>query len=304
MKLSELIRHFSFDAIIPELVAQDPKSATQLAWYKEAYDTLLETKPAEEGWEIEVIRVEDYFHARHCEGQPWDGCLASEVVIKDDIPEISAVARILWGMTFYGFTEEERKTAFDDEPRNIYELKAEALRDRRFRNYAYGLAGPFELKHRSLTMEDWNVYYRRKARRNRPKRMRDARQKRSIARLERAGKVKAAIERFPISKGLEYLFDTHQILELNFASHVPDVGERAAYIAELLTKYYTGDLTPYSRCEILMTTNPEHPVSADELSTIQAALAAKLSPDIVINYHTAVNNAHSPNIILFIVLSR
>jgi len=38
MKLKELIRHFSFDAIIPELVIQDPKAVTQLAWYKEAED--------------------------------------------------------------------------------------------------------------------------------------------------------------------------------------------------------------------------------------------------------------------------
>ena len=306
MKLSELIRHFSFNAIIPELVAQDPKSATQLAWYKEAYDTLLETKPADEGWDIEVIRDKDYVHARHCEGQPWDGCLASEVVIKDDISEISAVARILWGMTFYGYTEEERKTAFDDKPRNVYERKAEALRNRHFRNYAYGLAGSFELKHRSLTMEDWEIFHRRKGKRNRAKRMRDARQERSIARLERSGKVQVAINRFPISasEDLEYLFNTHQILELNFASHVPQVGERATYLAELLTRYYTGDLTPYSRCEVLMTTSQEHPVSADELSTIKAALSTKLSSVIDIHYHTATSYAHSPNIILFIVFSR
>ena len=136
--------------------------------------------------------------------------------------------------------------------------------------------------------------------------MRDARQERSIARLERSGKVQVTINRDPISasEDLEYLFNTHQILELNFASHVPEVGERAAYIAELLTKYYTGNLTPYCRCEVLMTSSPEHPVSADELSTIQAALSAKLSPDIDIHYHTAVNNANSPNIILFLVLSR
>ena len=43
-------------------------------------------------------------------------------------------------------------------------------------------------------------------------------------------------------ESLEYLFETHQILELNFASHVQTVGERAGYIAELLTKYYRGDL--------------------------------------------------------------
>lgn len=314
MKLNELIRHFSFDAIIPELVIQDPKAATQLAWYKEAYDTLLETKPDDEGWEIEVIRSRDeyddgsyqeYVHARHCEGQPWKGCLASEVVIKDDIPEISAIARIIWGMTFYGYTEDERKNAFDDEPHNIYERKAEALRDRQFRNYAYGLAGSFELKHRSLTMEAWEIFHRRKAKRNRAKRMRDARQERSIARLERSGKVQVAVNRFPISasEDLEYLFNTHQILELNFASHVSGVGERAAYIAELLTKYYTGNLTPYSRCEVLVTTSPAHPVTTEELSAIQAALSTKLSPDIDIHYHTAVNNAHSPNIFLFIVLS-
>ena len=315
MKLSELIRHFSFDAIIPELVAQDPKSATQLAWYKEAYDTLRETKPADEGWEIEVIRCRDehddgssqeYVHARHCEGQPWEGCLASEVIIKDHIPEISAVARILWGMTFYGYTKEERENVFNDEPQNVYERKAEALRNRQFRNYAYGLAGSFELKHRSLTMEAWEIFHRRKAKRNRAKRMRDARQERSIARLERSGKVQVAINRFPISSSedLEYLFNTHQILELNFASHVPQVGERATYLAELLTRYYTGDFTPYSRCEVLMTTSQEHPVSADELSTIKAALSTKLSSVIDIHYHTATSYAHSPNIILFIVFSR
>lgn len=220
--------------------------------------------------------------------------------------EISAVTRILWGMTFYGYIKEERENVFNDEPQNVYERKAEALRNRQFRNYAYGLAGPFELKHRFLTMEDLEIFHRRKGKRNRAKRMRDARQERSIARLKRSGKVQMAINRFPISasEDLEYLFNTHQILELNFASHVPKVGERAAYIAELLTKYYTGNLTPYSRCEVLVTTSPAHPVTTEELSAIQAVLSTKLSPDIDIHFHTAINNAHSSNIILFIVLSR
>ncbi len=60
-------------------------------------------------------------------------------------------------MTFYGYTEEERKGRFDDASRNIYEQKAERLRDRQFWNYAYGLAGPFEMEHRFLTMKDCEI---------------------------------------------------------------------------------------------------------------------------------------------------
>ncbi len=91
MKLSELIRKYPFDAIVPELIAQDPKTESQLAWYKQAYDTLLETASAEDSWKIEVTREYDvldgwkrhyYVHAHDCEGMPWDGCLASEVVLR------------------------------------------------------------------------------------------------------------------------------------------------------------------------------------------------------------------------------
>lgn len=54
MKLNELIRKYPFDTVVPELVAQDARAESQLAWYKQVYDTLLETTPAEDAWEIEV----------------------------------------------------------------------------------------------------------------------------------------------------------------------------------------------------------------------------------------------------------
>lgn len=315
MKLSELIRKHPFDTIIPELIAQDPKAESQLAWYKQAYDTLMETTPSEDSWEIEVVRDYDehndgtrheYVHARNCEGQPWDGCLASEVVIKDGLSEISALARILWGMTFYGYTEEERNGRFDDAPRNIYEQKAERLRDRQFRNYAYGLAGPFELEHRSLTIEDWDVYNRREAHRNRSKRMRDARQKRSIARLERAGKVQAAIDRFQPKdrESLEYLFETHQIIELNFASHVQTAGARATYIQELLTNYYRGDLSNYTHCEVLLTTSSENLVTDEELRILSDAFLFIMPHTPSIRHWLQIDDALNYNIKLFLILSR
>lgn len=330
MKLSELIRKYPFDTIVPELIAQDAKAESQLAWYKQAYNTLLETAPAGDSWEIEVTREFDeldgggrhyYVHAHDCEGMPWDGCLASEVVIRDDIPELSAVARILWGMTFYGYTEEEKRHRCDDKPRNIYEQKAERLRDRQFRNYAYGLGGKFEMENRALTWEDWEVYCRRKAHRNRAKRMRDARQNRSIERLDRAGKVQAAIDRFQSKdhEPLEYLFDTHQILELTFTSHVQTAGERATYISELLTKYYRGNLSDYTHCEILLTTSDQHPVSVVELRALHIAIASLFgittdseghtlsysTPQLpVIRYRSQTAESMAHNIELFLILSR
>lgn len=316
MKLYELIRKHSFDAIAPELIAQDPKAESQLVWYKQAYDTLLETTPSDEGSrEIEVVwnfgpnddgKCHEHVHARYCEGQPWDSCLASEVVIKEDISEVSALARILWGMTFYGYTEEEQNRSFNDTPRNIYEQKAERLRDRQFQNYAYGLAGPFELEHRALTMEGWQVYHRREAHRNRSKRMRDARQKRSIARLERAGKVQNAIDLFPASSSddLEYLFETHQILELNFASHVNTTKERAAYIYNLLANYYRGDLSKFTRCEILFTTSSANPPSEDEILILNEALSSLIPHNFAIRHWMQFKEDLRENLCVFIILSR
>ena len=321
MKLCELIRKYSFDTIVPELIAQDPKSGTQLAWYKQAYDTLLETIPSDDVWEIEVVRKTDekedgqphaYVHALHCEGMPWDGCLGSEVVIRDGIPEVGALARILWGMTFYGYTEEDRATVFDTPVQNAFQRKAEYLRNRQFLNYSYGLAGEFNRKHRALTLEDWNTFHRRKAHRNRTKRMRDARQERSIARLDRAGKVQSAIDRFRPGdhETLKYLFDTRQILELRFGSHVSEEQERIGYIAELITKYFHQDLSIYTRCEVLITTAPNHPVSSNEIHVLHSVIAPLLgmSPDegksSGLRFFHQMDEALGHNVKLFLVLSR
>lgn len=321
MKLSDLIRNYPFDSIVPELIALDPETETQLAWYKQAYDILLETKPSDDSWEIEVARNTDqkedgtlqgYVHARHCEGQPWDGCLGCEVVIQDGIPEASALARILWGMTFYGYSEEDRSGKCDNRPRNIFQSKAERLRDNQFRNYSYGLAGEFGRRYRSLSPEGWKVFHWRKAHCNRAKRMRDARQERSIARLERAGKVQMALDRFlpKDREALEYLFETQRILELDFGSHIHEAGERASYVTELITKYFHGDISMYTRCEILITTAPEFRLSADELRTIYMALVPLLGiPSDAddhphLRYFSRTDRSMDRNLHLHLVLSR
>lgn len=137
--------------------------------------------------------------------------------------------------------------------------------------------------------------------------MRDARQKRSIARLDRAGKVKAVIDRFPAKdhEDFEYLFNTHQILELTFTSHVQTAGERISYIADLLTNYFRGDLSGYTHYEALFTTSPEHPVVKDEFGAIKYLLGSLYdSPKIVqMRCHTSTDQNLGPNLKLYLVLS-
>ncbi len=83
------------------------------------------------------------------------------------IGEEEALAQILWHMTLWGFTPEHEGFR-DDTPSNIFECKAKELERRQFLNRA--------------------------------KRMRDARQERSIARLERMGKIQRLIDRIMISQ--------------------------------------------------------------------------------------------------------
>ena len=101
--------------------------------------------------------------------------------------------------------------------------------------------------------EEWEVYNRRKAHRNRAKRMRDSRRERSIARLMRAAKVEQAIQealiRCPFIHyvDLEYLFETESIYEDRFRSVPMEGVTRGDYLLELFRKYDRQDWSQYDR---------------------------------------------------------
>lgn len=283
MTLHELIHRHEFDAIVPELVSIDPENVpSNLYAFKEAFDDLRRMTPGDaEGEQIEITTVVDtdedgkeldrYIHASHCEGDAWNTCLAKEVIVGTVIGEEKALARILWHMTFWGFTPEHEGFR-DDTPSNKYERQAEALRRRQFLNYARGIADSFELEHLCLSSEGWKEYYRRESHRNRAKRMRDARQERSIARLERKGKVQNLIDR--ILSGtypdidhadLKYLFDTSVICEFDFYSRTPTDEGRIAYIVDNLEMYFCpDDLKDYKRFEAFVEYPSCKPIDGQE----------------------------------------
>ena len=289
MTLQELFRKHEFESIVPLLIAIDEKNVPDnLYAFKEAFDDLRRMTPGDSGGEQIVVstevetdedgnEIERYLYASNCEAQPWDECLAKEVIFGSVIGEEKALAQILWHMTFYGFSPEQE--LFPDRSiQNKYEQKAKELERRQFLNYAKGIAHPFEIEHLCLSMEGWEKYHQREVHRNRAKRMRDARQERSIARLERMGKVQRLIDKLlpttPVlaASDYAYLFDTSKIWELEFNSRTPDVASRAEYIADNIRKNFHFELTEYTRMEMVVCCSSVYPATAEELRILCKAI--------------------------------
>lgn len=311
MTLQELILRYEFETIVPDLITIDPdKIPSNLYAFKEAFDNLRRMPPGDPGGEQIVVdlfidtdddgvELDRYIYADNCEGDAWDSCLAKEVVFGENIGEAAGLARILWHLTFWDFTPTHE--GFPDWiPRNKYEVQAEALERKQFLNYAKGIANSLEIENICLSMEGWEEYDRRKAHRNRPKRMRDARQDRSIARLKRKGKVQNIISRIlaanpayalcpenrddilllqdlratPVTAdSFRYLFDTKVICELDFYSRTPDSAGRANYISQNIFKYFKDDTSTYTKAVLLIESSSDYPLKISEYEPLDAAIS-------------------------------
>ena len=291
MILHDLIHKYEFDTIVPHLIAIDPEDVPyNLYAFKEAFDDLRRMMPGNaEGKQILVTtevdtdeegnEVERYLHASGCEGDAWDSCLAKEVIFGTAVGEEKALARILWHLTFWEFTPEHEGLR-DDTPANKYEWKAKELERRQFLNYAKGIANAFETDHLCLTDAGWAEYHRRESHRNRIKRMRDARQTRSIARFERMGKVQRLIDlldstdmRHAYSEHyFDYLFDAKEISKYDFFSRTQDPRARVQYIFDNISNYFHYDLSGYRNVEMIIVHSKVQKTSVEELRTLCKAI--------------------------------
>lgn len=282
MTLNDHIHSTPFDVLVPELINIDEPVRENLYAFKEAYDILRRMKPAEPQEESILVTIQDAddddpdaqqeqrINAQHCGGYFWENDLAKEVVIMEGISTTRALAEILWEMTFYGFDPYPQ----EDIPLNRYEKKAEELENRQFDNYARAKRGVVRghLTEYALSPEEWEVYERRFAHKNRSKRMRDARQERAIKRNKRLGKIEKVIGRIlactsDVShKDLDYLFDAKTICEYEFFSRVAAGEDRAAYIRDNLSQYFHCDLSAYTRAEILLCASTVYPLSNLEIT--------------------------------------
>ncbi len=298
MTLKELLSRHEFKEIAANLIEIDKEHVpSNLYAFKEAFDYLRRMTPTDAaGEEIKVtIEVEKddegkeikrYCDAFGCSGDFWERNLDKEVVIEDGIPKEQALAQILWEITFWGFTPETE--GFPGHTlRNEYERKAAMLSYKQFCNYApvKRKKHPDELDLRcALPQEGWDEYDRRKEHRNRSKRMRDARQERSIKRLERMGKVQNAIDRVMAAKpmsisgwkpletaSLKYLFGTSLIRELDFYSRTPTVSGRVEYIADNISEYFNDDTSKFTDAALLIESPEKYPLTGEDMDVLLKA---------------------------------
>ena len=131
-------------------------------------------------------------------------------------------------------------------------------------------------------MEEWDIYHAREARRNRAKRMRDARQDRQIKKYERLGKIQRLIDSIvPFSSDSDYsdyhyLFGTNEIREFEFYSRTADKESRAQYIADNFCNYFNEDLTGYTRFCIVISSSKESEVTRPETLSICRAMCQRI----------------------------
>lgn len=337
MTLQALFQNHGFDALVPSLTAIDPENVPDnLYAFKEAFDDLRRMTPGDSGGgQIDVStevdtdadgnEIDRCLHASGCEGDAWDACLAKEVIFGTAVGEEKALAQILWQMTFWGFTP-GREGFRGDEPRNKYEKKAKELERRQFLNYAKGIADSFETEHLCLTTEGWKKYRQREAHRNRAKRMRDARQERSIARLKRMGKVQRLIDLLDSTDMrsaysdhyFDYLFDTKEICVPEFYSRTADKASRAQYLFDNITAYFHQDLSGFTNVEMIIAYSNGNRPGAEELRTLCKAIfpltglvlddagqtIGGYSPDRAIRIHFSTDNTLSHDFHILLICSR
>ena len=288
MTLKDLLLKYEFDALVPDLILTDKPAKDNLYAFKEAFDELRRMEPGDPHGEEIVVdmevdndddgnEIERYLDASNCEGDLWEASLAKEVVIKADVTETRALAQILWHMTFYGFSAEE-KTMWDNVPHNRYERKAALLEYRQHCNYAR-----IKCKNRpteddlrcALSLDGWKTYEKREAHRNRAKRMRDARQNRSIARLERQGKITRLIDRLLLCawdfdfNDIKYLNETKVITLFDFFSRTRTPEGRVDYILDNMKAHFNVDgLRDYSRFTVVIEWPEQYPLNPDEFTPL------------------------------------
>lgn len=319
MTLKELLLKYEFDTIVPDLLTVDLPITDNLHAFKEAFDTLrlmAPGKPKEEKivitmcdmWEDDVM-INEWLDASISELESWETCLATEIEYGSGIDEVMALAAILHKMTFWGFTAEHERYI---SARSKYEIKAEEILKPIILQYVKHTEHmSFRFGTIFLTPEGKKELYNYRAHRNRPKRMRDARVYRAIKRLE----TEDILSQFfadssdkhdisPNSPENGHLFHAKEIKEFVFHSRTTNDTGRAAYIEELLTKYFQSDVKSFTSVKLMLTSSSASPITMTEGSQIIQKVHSVLRENSECGLHFGIKESLGIDIELRLLLSR
>ena len=287
MKLYELLSKVSFDGLVPTLNTLVIKE-NQLPYFKMAFDELRMMAPTIDEDYIDVDSTDSYIIVEGCQDS-WADVLGKNIRLEKELPLTDQVlaAHILWEITFFGFSEEEMKANigrdYGDEshtPDNTYRRKIQEIEDRQWKNYSRGAQWENVNGRRVISCMIAREAFRRQEKRNRAKRMRDARQERQIQRLRKLavreeGICKAVATGCISREQVEYIMNVQYGDEHTYSSRTNTSEDRAQYIIELIDKYSDIDFSKYDSITAIATTSPEHPFSKEEKTLLQDYFSSK-----------------------------
>ena len=277
MTLFELLHNVSFDELIPTL--EGVYAVKDIYSYREAFDELMLNEAAgQTDGVIELSRDEDdenWIHVTGCD-DCWNEVLASRIQIEDRLSfsDAELASRILWEMTYWGFSEDDTPS-FMERPDNKYRRKWFEVHSRQQEMYARGRKEKKECFRGAMSWDICKRIWEREERRNRAKRMRDARMDRAMARLDRMSNVEECIKDLlricpELGRGeLEYLFDTKIVHETRFRQHKGDVKYSPATLQTLIKDYSDVPEGEYDSIILVLYSNSRENVSEETVSAIR-----------------------------------
>ena len=277
MTLFELLHNVSFDELITTL--KGVYDVKDIYSYREAFDELMLNEAAgQTDGVIELSRDEDDENRIHVTGcdDCWNEVLASRIQIEDRLSfsDAELASRILWEMTYWGFSEDDTPS-FMERPDNKYRRKWSEVHSRQQVMYARGRKEKKECFRGAMSWDICKRIWEREERRNRAKRMRDARMDRAMSRLDRMSNVEECIKDLlricpELGRGeLEYLFDTKTVHETRFRQHKGDVKYSPATLQTLIKDYSDVPEDEYDSIVLVLYSNSRENVSEETVSAIR-----------------------------------
>ena len=287
MKLYDLLSRVTFDDLIPTLNTLIIKE-NQLPYFKMAFDELRMMAPIVSDDIIDVQLDESYIYVDGCQDR-WSNVLGKNITLDDELKLADQVlaAHILWEITFFGFGDEEMKANigrdYGDEshtPDNIYRRKIQNIEHRQWKNYSRGAQWENINGRKVISCMIAREAFRRQEKRNRAKRMRDARQERQMARLRKLavreeGICKAVATGCISREHVEYIMNVQYGDEHTYSSRTNTSEDRAQYIIELIDKYSDIDFLKYDSITAIATTSPGYPFSEEQKTLLQDYFSSK-----------------------------
>jgi len=287
MKLYELLSRVSFDGLVPTLNTLIIKE-NQLPYFKMAFDELRMMTPIINDDIIDVQLDESYIYVDGCQDR-WSNVLGKNITLNDEVKLADQVlaAHILWEITFFGFSDEEMKanigSNYGDKPKrqdNIYRRKIQEIEDRQWKNYSRGAQWEISEGQKFISYDIAMEVFKRREKRNRAKRMRDARQERQIARFRKHA-VREEVFCKAVATGcisreqVKYIMDIQYGDEHTYSSRTNTSEDRAQYIIELIDKYSDINFSKYDSITAIATTSLGYPFSKEEKTLLQDCFSSK-----------------------------